>query len=99
MGLAEVERWLAETKRAVDTVRPCFDEGELSDVDRLIDQGEPLIGLSSLAHLIVQNRALVPRVVVDHIRGSLIGSSEEPFLPEDLGDYVSDDHQADIPLS
>jgi len=88
MGLAEMERWLADTKRAVDAARPYVPDSELTDVDHLIEHGEPLIGLSMLAHAIVENGLRVPRTVIDHIRESVTGTSEEPFLPDRLEEHV-----------
>ena len=89
MGQADMERWLAETKRAVDEVRAHFAELEMEEVDGLIAHGEPVIALSSLAHLIVRKEVLVPPAVIDHIRDSVTGTSEERFLPATLGDFVS----------
>lgn len=54
----------------------------------LIEHGEPAEGLCYLAWTIVNEKVLVPRVIIEGIRGYSAGLVDEEHMPADLDDYI-----------
>jgi hypothetical protein len=76
-----------------EVVRTCdhvLTQRELSEIDHFCYHNEYLEAIRTLAWIIAEKKAIVPRRTIVGIREFLEGSDEAQFLPENLDDYAVD---------
>jgi hypothetical protein len=88
---AEMEMMRAfndDVEKFLQFASPYVSPEGIAHVRHLVDHGEAIIGMSTLAWIIVKEKKLVPRKMIDSIRYWVQETSEEPFLPGNLDEFA-----------
>lgn len=85
------EDYLGRLQAIVWAASRCVSADGIQRVQHLIDRGEPAEGTCSLAWIIVNEQCMVPKDLIRDIRPHAADLVDDQFMPENLGDYGTDD--------
>jgi hypothetical protein len=83
--------YLRQVQELVRACHPVLAQSEVLEVEHFIDHNENSEALLTLARIIVDKKALVPRSTINTIRTLIEGFAEADFLPENLDDFAIDE--------
>lgn len=82
------EEYLGRVRAIAWEAAEYVSPARLDEVQRLIEHGEPAEGLCSLAWAIVNEQAVVPRMLIEGIREHTAELIDDEFMPINLDDYM-----------
>jgi hypothetical protein len=78
--------YLRKIQKLVRDCYPVLTRPEVLEIEHLIDHSELAEALLTLARIIDEKKAVVPRSTINRIRELIDGFAEAEFLPENLDD-------------
>lgn len=87
-GRAAMLAYLREVQQVVRDCYPQLTRPEVLEIEHLIDHNENGEALLTLATIIAQKNAKVPRNVIERIHSLIDGFAEAQFLPQNLDQCV-----------